>query len=155
MRPFDRYISNNIAVSHAMAGAKGFFLATCAHLLCRVRHSLASQSGTTRAVRAGDLTRKFARSSTSPLSIMSENTTSTKGAAPMSRSGNFSMSQALSDFGPSERQADGIRIELRAQPGRQRCREGRGDVLGALPRPPGAMRSKLVSSVQFYTDSYC
>jgi hypothetical protein len=36
---------------------------------------------TTRAVRAGDLTRKFARSSTSPLSVMSENSTSTKGAA--------------------------------------------------------------------------
>ncbi len=28
------------------------------------------------------------------------------------------------------------RIELRAQPSRPRCREGCGDVLGALPQPP-------------------
>jgi hypothetical protein len=43
----------------------------------------------------------------------------------------------------------------RAPPSRPRCREGYGDVLGALPPPPGATRSKLVGSVQFDTDSDC
>jgi hypothetical protein len=42
-------------------GGQKIFWATCAHLLRRVRHSLASQGGITRAVRAGDLTRKFAK----------------------------------------------------------------------------------------------
>jgi hypothetical protein len=44
-----------------MAGTKDFFEQTWAHLLRRVRHSLASQGGITRAVRVGDLTRKFAK----------------------------------------------------------------------------------------------
>jgi len=40
-------------------------------------------------------------------------------------------------------------LVLRPHPSRQRCREGSGDVLGALPQLPGATRSKLVSNVQF------
>ena len=44
-----------------MAWDKRFFERRVSHLLRRVRHSLASQSGITRAVRATDLTRKFTK----------------------------------------------------------------------------------------------